>query len=184
VVLEASRTWGTLYELLVGLEGVAGVTLAHAQKVRAIAEAQIKTDKLDSTVLAQLLRADLIPTAYIPPRAVRDTRELLRDRAALVSLRTVLKNRIAAIVRKTGVKLPTKTTVGVKSRRVLATAPRRGAALLPVGAGWLVPTARCPDRRNPRGHGHDRRPMPGRPASATLAHDPGHRRLRRAADSQ
>jgi transposase len=62
--------------------------------------------------LAQLLRADLIPTAYIPPRAVRDTRELLRYRAALVSLRTILKNRIAAIVRKTGVKLPTKTPLG------------------------------------------------------------------------
>ena len=42
------------------------VILAHPLKVRAIADARIKTDKLDSEMLAHLLRADLIPEAYAP----------------------------------------------------------------------------------------------------------------------
>lgn len=134
LVVEATGHWMWLYELLE--DRYPDLVLAHPLKTKAIASARIKTDKLDSTVLAQLLRADLIPTAYIPPRAVRDTRELLRYRAALVSLRTALKNRIAAIVRKTGVQLPTKTTVGVKSRRVLATAPVRPCYRLALD-GWF-----------------------------------------------
>ena len=60
-VLEASRTWGIMYDLLEELEGVESVELAHSQKVRAIAEAKIKIDKIDSHILAQLLRPDLRP---------------------------------------------------------------------------------------------------------------------------
>jgi hypothetical protein len=43
-VLEATRTWGVLYDLLEETDGVESVTLAHSLKVRAIAEAKIKTD--------------------------------------------------------------------------------------------------------------------------------------------
>ena len=60
-VLEASRTWGVMYDLLEAIDEVESVQLAHSQKVRAIAEAKIKTDKIDAEILAQLLRADLIP---------------------------------------------------------------------------------------------------------------------------
>jgi transposase len=80
LVVEATGHWMWLYELLE--DRYPDLVLAHPLKTKAIASARIKTDKLDSTVLAQLLRADLIPTAYIPPRAVRDTREVLRYRAA------------------------------------------------------------------------------------------------------
>jgi len=62
-----------------------------------------------------------VPAAYIPPRAVRDTRELLRYRASLVRLRVQVKNKIAAIIGKAGLQPPTKTACGVKSRRHLAT---------------------------------------------------------------
>lgn len=99
--------------------------LAHPLKVRAIASARINTDKIDATTLAHLLRTDLLPTAYIPPRALRDQRELLRDRASLVRLRTPVKNKIAAILTKPGVQTPIKTAFGVKSRRFLATVPVR-----------------------------------------------------------
>lgn len=92
--------------------------LAHPLKVRAIASARINTDKIDATTLAHLLRTDLLPTAYIPPRA-------LRDRASLVRLRTPVKNKIAAILTKPGVQTPIKTAFGVKSRRFLATVPVR-----------------------------------------------------------
>jgi len=79
-VLEASRTWGVMYDLLAELDGVELVKLAHPQKVRAIAEAKIKTDKIDSHILAQLLRADLIPAAYIPGKRARSYKEMLRQR--------------------------------------------------------------------------------------------------------
>jgi transposase len=101
------------------------LVLAHPLKTKAIATARIKTDKIDATTLAHLLRADLVPAAYIPPRPVRDTRELLRYRASLVRLRTQVKNKIAAIVSKTGLQTPTRMACGVKSRRFLATAPVR-----------------------------------------------------------
>jgi transposase len=48
--------------------------------------------------LAQLLRADLLPEAWIAPPAVRQLRALLRHRAQLVWLRTLLRNRIHAVL--------------------------------------------------------------------------------------
>ncbi len=117
--VEATGNWMYLYELIE--ERCPDLVLAHPLKTKAIASARIKTDKIDSTILAHLLRTDLLPAAYIPPRAVRDTREILRYRAALVSLRTSIKNRIAAVISKTGLRPPTKTAVGVKSRRYLST---------------------------------------------------------------
>jgi transposase len=56
------------------------VLLAHPLKVRAIADARIKTDKLDSEMLAHLLRADLIPEAYAPSKETRATKRVLRQR--------------------------------------------------------------------------------------------------------
>ncbi len=71
-VLEASYNWGPIYDWLDEL--VDDVVLAHPQKVRAIAEARIKTDAIDSATLAHLLRADLIPEAHAPSKEVRESR--------------------------------------------------------------------------------------------------------------
>jgi transposase len=51
-----------------------------------------------AAILAQLLRADLLPEAWIAPPAVRQLRALLRHRAQLVRLRTLLRNRIHAVL--------------------------------------------------------------------------------------
>lgn len=123
IAVEATGNWMWLYELIE--ERHPDLVLAHPLKTKAIASARIKTDKIDATTLAQLLRADLVPAAYIPPRDVRDTRELLRYRASVVRLHTQVKNKIAAIVSKTGLQPPTRTTCGVKSQRFLAMAPVR-----------------------------------------------------------
>ncbi len=48
--------------------------------------------------MAQLLRADLLPEAWIAPAEVRQLRALLRHRAQLVRLRTLLRNRIHAVL--------------------------------------------------------------------------------------
>ena len=46
--------------------------LANPFKTRIIAEAQIKTDKVDARILADLLRANLIAKVHICGKATRD----------------------------------------------------------------------------------------------------------------
>src|SRR5437773_7359786 len=65
---------------------------------RAIASARLKNDKAGAAILAQLLRADLLPEAWIAPPQVRQLRALLRHRIQLVRLRTLLRNRIHAVL--------------------------------------------------------------------------------------
>ncbi len=72
--------------------------MVHPLQCKAIASARLKNDKVDAAILAQLLRADLLPEAWIAPPAVRQLRALLRHRASLVRLGTQLRNRIHAVV--------------------------------------------------------------------------------------
>jgi transposase len=104
VVLEASYNWGPLYDWLD--EVSEEVVLAHPAKVRAIAEARIKTDKIDSETLAHLLRADLIPAAYAPNRSIRAVKRVLRQRLFFVRVRTMVKNRIQALLSQHSVVRP------------------------------------------------------------------------------
>jgi transposase len=84
-VLEAGYGWGPIYDWLGEVAGE--VILAHPTKVRAIAEARIKNDRLDSEILAYLLRADLVPEAYAPSKEVRAVkRVLIRQRMFFVQL--------------------------------------------------------------------------------------------------
>jgi transposase len=93
---EAAYGWGWLVELLedYGFEP----HLVHPLQCKAIASARLKNDKVDAAILAQLLRADLLPEAWIAPPAVRQLRALLRHRVQLVRLRTLLRNRIHAVL--------------------------------------------------------------------------------------
>jgi transposase len=93
---EAAYGTSWLVELLEGY-GFAPY-LVHSLRCKAIASARLKNDKVDAATLAQLLRADLLPEAWIAPPPVRHLRALLRHRVALVRLRTLLRNRIHAIV--------------------------------------------------------------------------------------
>jgi len=95
-VLEAGRNWPVMYDWLEEL--VDEVTLAHPAKVRVIAEAKVKTDRIDSRMLAQLLRADLIPCAYVPGAVTREQRRKLRQRMFLVGVATMVKNRIHTLI--------------------------------------------------------------------------------------
>ena len=107
VVMEACWNWGWLYDLLGETPGVAEVVLAHPYKTRLIAEAQIKTDKLDARVLAKLLRGDLLAQSHAPGAATRARKHLLRQRLFWVRLRTMLRNRTHAILdRQRGLERP------------------------------------------------------------------------------
>ena len=96
VAFEAAYGWGWLVELLedYGFDP----HLVHPLRCKAIASARLKNDKVDAAILAQLLRADLLPEAWIAPPQVRQLRALLRHRASLVRLGTQLRNRIHAVV--------------------------------------------------------------------------------------
>jgi Transposase len=79
VAFEAAFGWGWLVQLLedYGFEP----HMVHPLRCKAIASARLKNDKVDAAILAQLLRADLLPEAWIAPPKVRQLRALLRHRS-------------------------------------------------------------------------------------------------------
>jgi len=116
-VIEASASYRWLYELLSPL---GAVSLAHPLRLRAIVAARAKTDKLDAAFLAQLLRADLIPPAYIPPEEYQLLREMTRARARLAQAATVAKNRLQALMGQANRHSPYRTPFCKAGRRWLA----------------------------------------------------------------
>src|SRR4051794_19313875 len=62
-VIEATSTYRWLYLLLAP---IGTVLLAHPFRLRAMVQRRSKTDRLDAMLLAQLLRIDQIPLAYVP----------------------------------------------------------------------------------------------------------------------
>ncbi len=98
-VLEPSANfWIRIYDKLED-EGVE-VKLSNPLRTKAIAEARIKTDRIDAKTLAYLLRGDLVAESYVPTRKNRERRALIRHRASLIQMRVDIKNRIHAILDK------------------------------------------------------------------------------------
>ena len=94
VALEASTNTWAVVEIL--RPHVAEVVVSNPMQTKAIAQAKVKTDKVDAYVLAQLLRADFLPQVWMPDEATRRLRELCGRRSALVAQRTAVRNRIHA----------------------------------------------------------------------------------------
>lgn len=117
VVAEATSNWYWFEELL-SKHGIS-LKLAHPLKTKAIAQARIKTDKLDSKILAHLLRCDLLPEAYIPGEKTKLRRELLRNRAFLVKLKSALKGRVHAMLLKLNIEHEFSDLFGKKGREFL-----------------------------------------------------------------
>jgi transposase len=98
-VLEPSvNYWLKIYDKLED-EGVE-VKLSNPSRTKAIAEARVKTDKLDAKTLAYLLRGDLVAESYVPNKKNRERRSLIRHRASLLKMRVEVKNRIHALLDK------------------------------------------------------------------------------------
>ena len=95
-VLETGRSSYTMVDVLEEM-GMA-VKIAHPHEVKAIARAQIKTDKRDSEVLAHLLRMNMVPEVYRRSPENRQAQRVLRQRAFYVSSMTALKNRVHAFL--------------------------------------------------------------------------------------
>lgn len=106
-VIEASSSYRWLYNLL---NPLGDVKLAHPLRLKAMVSGRAKTDKLDAALLAKLLRADLIPMAYIPPTQYCELRDIARSRARLSRRMTEAKNEIHALLMRNNFHSPYKST--------------------------------------------------------------------------
>jgi transposase len=98
LVVEATTNAWDFYDAVQPLVGRAVV--ANAGKVKLIAAARVKTDKLDVLVLAKLLAAGWMPEVWVPPVAVRELRGLVAHRRQLVTQRTRLKNHLHSLLHR------------------------------------------------------------------------------------
>jgi len=96
VALEATGNSDAIANLLAPLVG--RVVVSNPSKTRAIAEAKVKTDKVDARILAQLLAADFLPPVWLPDERTRSLRRQVTRRAHLVRQRTRIKNQVHAIL--------------------------------------------------------------------------------------
>jgi transposase len=104
VALEATGNSDAIATLLAPLVG--RVVVSNPVKTRAIAEAKVKTDKVDARILAQLLAADFLPPVWLPDDRTRSLRRQVARRAHLVRQRTRVKNQVHAILARNLVPTP------------------------------------------------------------------------------
>lgn len=106
--VESTMTWYWLNDLLSSIN--IPLVLAHAKYVKAIAYAKVKTDKVDSLTLAQLLRMDYIPVAYKISPEKRQLRDALRARLKIVQRHTSVTNSMQLLLSKYNFDSPTQLT--------------------------------------------------------------------------
>ena len=95
------------------------VRIADAAKARGIAPLACKTDTIDTWVLAELARLELVPEIWLPDPEIRAERERARFRLHLVKHRSALKNRVHAILFQHGVPNPSSDLFGAGGRALL-----------------------------------------------------------------
>ncbi len=103
VVEVSTGTW-VLYDLLHAHAGE--VVVANPYKTRLIAEARIKTDKLDAVILARLLAARFICEVWVPDTQQREHRQLVMHRATFARQINQIKNRVHALLATQGLRCP------------------------------------------------------------------------------
>jgi len=138
VAFEATYGWGWFADLLAdaGIEA----HMAHPLATKAIGAGRVKNDAVDAATLAQLLRTNLLPEAWIAPPEVRELRRLVRMRASLVRVRSRLKCQVHAICADAGVPVPVSDLFGKKGRTQL-----EALALPPITASRLAAHLRLID---------------------------------------
>jgi transposase len=125
VAMESSTAVAPLYRQLAS-KGF-DVLVSHPKKTRYIAEANIKSDRVDSKAIAELARLDALPLAYVPNEETAILREKVRRRAFLVRQRAKLKVKIKSVLTYEGIKPPSDnglfTLKGVEWLRSLSLEP-------------------------------------------------------------
>ena len=139
VVIEATGNTWDIYDIVAPL--VTKTLVAHAGKVRQIAEARVKTDKEDVKRLILLLIADIVPDkageafpeVWVPPMHVRELRSLVSFRWRLTKQITMsnivpmpfgrtdckVSSRASISIRRKAKSWPTRTNLGGSSKNSL-----------------------------------------------------------------
>ena len=97
--------WRPVFNIL---ESRFEVILVNAQHMKAIPGH--KTDIKDSEWIAQLLSHGLLKASFIPPKPIRDLRDLLRSRKTLVQQRAQAINRVQKVLETANIKLSSVAT--------------------------------------------------------------------------
>src|SRR6266567_164903 len=114
--------WRPVFNIL---EGQFEVILVNAQHMRAVPGH--KTDVKDSEWLADLLRHGLLKARFIPPKPIRDLRDLVRYRKSLVQERNREIKRLQKVLETANIKLSSVASdVMGKSGRAMLTAMLAG----------------------------------------------------------
>jgi transposase len=117
VAMEATGAyWKPVFYLL---EDTFETRLVNPRDVRQVKGR--KTDVKDAQWLAQLVQHDLVRSCFVPPPAIRDIRELTRQRTHLVRDRARALNRLEKLLEETGLKITSVAshTLGVSTRQML-----------------------------------------------------------------
>ena len=118
VVLEATGDyWKPFYFLLT--EAGLAVMLVNARQARQIPGR--KTDVADAVWLAELAAHGLLHGSFVPPKPIRDLKDLVRTRTTLVRLRGEEAQRLEKLLESAAIKLSSTISdlVGVSGRRML-----------------------------------------------------------------
>jgi transposase len=118
VVVEASGFWPA-FARAVRPESER-LVMVHPQRVKAIASAKLKNDRVDSETLAHLSRCDLLPEAWMADEATQQLRLLVRLRISLGRQRARAKNQLQAVLHQEGFKKPVTDVFGKRGRAWLA----------------------------------------------------------------
>jgi len=98
VVIESTSNAWEIHDLIAPLVGK--IVVANPLKVGQIADAKVKTDKLDVERLLTLLIADIVPEVWVPPHHVRDLRSLISHRWRIQKQITMTKNRLQSFIHR------------------------------------------------------------------------------------
>ena len=115
-VIEATTNYYHIYDTL---SEYLDVTVAHPGKVKLIANADTKTDRVDAQELSRLLWLGSVPESYVPPDEIRECRALVRGRHSLLKTRTQYVNKIHGLLADHGITKQVKP-LSVQGREFLA----------------------------------------------------------------
>jgi transposase len=119
VVMEATSTYWKPWFFLLEARGL-DCWLVNARDVKNV-PGRPKTDKLDSVWLAKLAERGMLRRSFVPPKPVRELRDLTRTRAVLTHERTRHKQRGEKLLEDAQIKLATVLSdiYGVSGRAML-----------------------------------------------------------------
>lgn len=117
VVVEACGFWPAFKKAIES--EVARLVMVHPQRVKAIASARLKNDRVDSATLAHLSRCDLLPEAWMADEPTRQLRLQVRLRVTLGRQRSRLKNLLQGVLHQEGFRKPVTDLFGKRGRQWL-----------------------------------------------------------------